>query len=437
MLHEMRMLDARRRALGDAIKSEEQRPVMLAFVTEAERCLAELSRRPSGRDPSDWEHIEQEQRLYESLRRGFGELRAAIASGGELEELVETNLRHAQVLNEEMRREAQEINAALREEGRRVRTAVLLTTGLALLGLILVLRMVWTRVVTPVRSLRDGVQRVAGGDLTHRVEIASKDEIGALARDFNQMADELHGMRSNLEARVEARTQEFLRAARLAGLGTMAAGIAHEINNPLASIASCAEGMERRLSKGTVDAATQREYLQIIAREAYRAHEITSRLLDFARNGAPARIHFDASDLMRELGVLLEHRLRAKALTLEIDCPKDLPQLVGNPTEVKQVLLNLLHNAMDASPERGVVRVRWAATATEFTIEVADQGPGVPQEQRERIFDPFFTTKEPGKGTGLGLAIVHRIVNDHGGRIELVDAGNGALFRVHLPLPTP
>jgi signal transduction histidine kinase len=371
------------------------------------------------------------------LRRGFGELRAAIASGGELEELVETNLRHAQVLNEEMRREAQEINAALREEGRRVRTAVLLTTGLALLGLILVLRMVWTRVVTPVRSLRDGVQRVAGGDLTHRVEIASKDEIGALARDFNQMADELHGMRSNLEARVEARTQEFLRAARLAGLGTMAAGIAHEINNPLASIASCAEGMERRLSKGTVDAATQREYLQIIAREAYRAHEITSRLLDFARNGAPARIHFDASDLMRELGVLLEHRLRAKALTLEIDCPKDLPQLVGNPTEVKQVLLNLLHNAMDASPERGVVRVRWAATATEFTIEVADQGPGVPQEQRERIFDPFFTTKEPGKGTGLGLAIVHRIVNDHGGRIELVDAGNGALFRVHLPLPTP
>jgi nitrogen fixation/metabolism regulation signal transduction histidine kinase len=143
---------------------------------------------------------------------------------------------------------------------------VLATTALALIGLGVVLRMVWKRVVRPVEVLRDRVQRVAGGDLTHRVQIASGDEIGALARDFNRMADELHGMRSDLEARVEAKTQEFVRAARLAGLGTMAAGIAHEINNPLASIASCAEGMERRLAKGAIDETTQREYLQIIAR---------------------------------------------------------------------------------------------------------------------------------------------------------------------------
>jgi HAMP domain-containing protein len=266
MLHEMRMLDARRIALGDAVRDERQRPVLIAFVAEAERCLDELSRGPLGADPSDREHIEQERRLYDALRHGFSELRIAIGSGGELEELVATNLRHAQVLNEEMRREAAEISSALREEGRRVRAAVLATTALALIGLGVVLRMVWKRVVRPVEVLRDRVQRVAGGDLTHRVQIASGDEIGALARDFNRMADELHGMRSDLEARVEAKTQEFVRAARLAGLGTMAAGIAHEINNPLASIASCAEGMERRLAKGAIDETTQREYLQIIAR---------------------------------------------------------------------------------------------------------------------------------------------------------------------------
>ena len=438
MVHEMRMLAARRLAFRmDGINAAE-RTVLLEFVSEAERCLTALAMSPVVGDPSVVEHVEQEQRLYAALRGNFVALRSAIESdAAELDEQVATALRNAEVLNEEMRREAAETGAALRDEARRVRSAVLVTTAVALVVLALVLRMVWQRVVTPVDALRDGARRIAEGDLGHRVEIGTRDEIGELAREFNRMADELHGMRSGLEARVEERTQEFLRAARLAGLGTMAAGIAHEINNPLASIASCAEGLERRLEKGGADPSAQREYLQIIAREAYRAHEITSRLLDFARNGGGARLRFDAPDLMRELRVLLEHRLRQRRLSLDVECPPDLPPLVGDPGEIKQVLLNLLLNAIDASPEGGRIAVRWSAFGGEIVLEVRDEGSGIPDALRERIFDPFFTTKEPGKGTGLGLAIVHRIVAAHAGRIELDNSGAGAVFRVHLPLPAP
>lgn len=438
MVHEMRMLAARRPAFRmDGINAAE-RTVLLEFVSEAERCLTALAMSPVVGDPSVVEHVEQEQRLYAALRGNFVALRSAIESdAAELDEQVATALRNAEVLNEEMRREAAETGAALRDEARRVRSAVLVTTAVALVVLALVLRMVWQRVVTPVDALRDGARRIAEGDLGHRVEIGTRDEIGELAREFNRMADELHGMRSGLEARVEERTQEFLRAARLAGLGTMAAGIAHEINNPLASIASCAEGLERRLEKGGADPSAQREYLQIIAREAYRAHEITSRLLDFARNGGGARLRFDAPDLMRELRVLLEHRLRQRRLSLDVECPPDLPPLVGDPGEIKQVLLNLLLNAIDASPEGGRIAVRWSAFGGEIVLEVRDEGSGIPDALRERIFDPFFTTKEPGKGTGLGLAIVHRIVAAHAGRIELDNSGAGAVFRVHLPLPAP
>lgn len=438
MVHEMRMLQTRLLDLGSASRDDVQKPVLSAFVVEARRCLSALESGPQIDEPSSLEHIEQERRLYAALERDFLALEATIASGeGDLAPLVTTALRNAEVLNEEMRREAWENSANLNDEARRVRSAVLITTVLALVVLAIVLRMVWKRVVRPVEVLREGVRRISSGDLSHRVEVSTQDEIGALAREFNRMADELHGMRSGLEARVEERTQEFLRAARLAGLGTMAAGIAHEINNPLASIASCAEGLERRLQKGGGDPAAQREYLQIIAREAYRAHEITSRLLDFARNGGGARLRFDAPDLMRELRVLLEHRLHQHSLVLHVDCEPELPQLFGDPGEIKQVLLNLISNAIDASPEGGTIHVRWMAFDGEVRVEVEDEGSGVPLDVRDRIFDPFFTTKEPGKGTGLGLAIVHRIVTSHGGRIELAQAGKGALFRVHLPLPTP
>lgn len=434
ILHEMTMFKGRMESLGGSRPSNEQRESFRAFMAEAERCLRELESGPIGDDPSREEHIESEARLLGALRDDIESLQRAIDTNApELADLVEVARRHAQVLNEEMREESRNTGTAMREEARRVRLAVLATTAVALAVLALMSWMFWRSVVKPVQALRAGVKRISGGDLGHRVAVQSRDEVGELAREFNRMSDELHGMRTGLEQRVEERTREFVRAARLAGLGTMAAGIAHEINNPLASIASCAEGLERRLAKGAVDGEAQREYLRIIAKEAYRAHEITSRLLDFARAENGARVSFGAEELMRELRVLLEHRLRSRQLELDVQIETDLPRLSGNPSEMKQVLLNLIHNAIDASPQGGRVMVRWTHVGAEVRLEVEDQGPGIPAELRERIFDPFFTTKEPGQGTGLGLAIVHRIVTAHSGRIEVQDTGHGALFRVQLP----
>jgi len=411
--------------------------LMRGLASDAVRALGELEKGPTTADPSQKEHSDEEAKLYAALERALRDLDTQLVAGADaarLDAATRDARRLGDVLRDEMRGEAQESSLELLDRGRELRTEVVWMTLAALLVLGLVTFMVQRWIVKPVEHLREGASRIGSGELDHRVVVASNDEIGELAREFNRMAGELQGMRDELEQRVEQRTREFVRAARLAGLGTLAAGIAHEINNPLASIATCAEGLERKLRNGGITPEQQREYLQIIAKEAYRAHEITSRLLEFARSEPSAPVSFSLGDLMHEIDVLLEHQLRARRLRLESSCAPDMPPMRGNPSECKQVLLNLLHNAIDASPTGGTIRVACGRDRSEAVIEVEDQGPGIPADRLERIFDPFFTTKEPGKGTGLGLAIVHRIVESHGGRIEVENTGHGALFRVRVPL---
>ena len=405
------------------------------FLDDAERALEQLEAGPRGRDPSDREHEGEEEGLYASLHEGIVNLRA-LPSEPRLArvEAVEQILALADDLAQEMREEATQSSRESKALGRDLRKEVTWMIAGALGILLVLVGLVQREIVRPIRALREGATRVARGDLEHRVEVVSRDEIGQLASEFNDMAEELHSMRADLERRVEERTREFLQAARLAGLGTLAAGIAHEINNPLASIASCAEGLERRLANGGASPEKEREYLQIIAREAWRAREITTRLLEFARSDPAARITFSLSDLLGELRVLLEHRLRTRKLELDVSCEPET-FVVGNPSECKQVLLNLIDNAIDASPRGARISVRCRRTGAEIVLEVEDQGPGIPQEDLQRIFDPFFTTKGPGEGTGLGLAIVHTIVEGHGGRIEALNTGRGALFRVRVPQP--
>ncbi|MCC7015474.1 MAG: HAMP domain-containing protein [Planctomycetes bacterium] len=437
VLHALRMLETHLLVrVGDVIEPQE-RETLLEYVSSARRSVEELRRGPKGHDPSSEEHTEEEDKLYSSIEGELDELADAIRSGAkDLRENVAIVRHHANVLHEEVRDEALDSSNELQRDGLSLRNAVLWTTAVALAVLASVLWMVWRFVVGPVERLREGAARIAGGELTHRVAIDSGDEIGELGGEFNRMAADLHEMRSGLEARVEERTREFVQAARLAGLGTMAAGIAHEINNPLASIASCAEGLERKLERGTSTPEQQREYLQIIAKEAYRAHGITSRLLEFARSEGGPKVEFSVEEMMRELEVLLEHRLRARSITLARACDPGLPSMYGRASECKQVLLNLVHNAIDASPAGGTIRVACRRDDGVAVLEVEDQGPGIAPEHLERIFDPFFTTKDPGKGTGLGLAIVHRIVESHGGRVEVQNTSHGALFRVRVPLST-
>lgn len=391
-----------------------------------------------GGDPSEPRHQETEDQLIHRIRRNLAEVEARLAhpaSGGEelQKSLVDTR-DLAAVLEEEMRSESMHANRDLEKRVVQVERAMLATTAGAALLLLVVLWLVYRNIVLPLHMLRDGSERIGRGELTHRIGVRSRDEIGDLAVEFNRMASLLSKSHANLEAKVRERTREFIQAAKFAGLGTLAAGVAHEINNPIASIASCAEGLERRTRDGEIDRQEQIEYLQTIAGEAYRVHEITARLLEFARQDPGPRSELEPVDLLSEVELILRHRFEKKGVRLVTEIASDLPRIDGNASELKQVMLNLLINASDASKPGDRVVLRAHRRGDSIVLEVADQGHGIAVPERDRIFDPFYTTKEPGQGTGLGLALAYRVVESHGGRIEFEDApGGGSLFQVVLP----
>jgi signal transduction histidine kinase len=293
-------------------------------------------------------------------------------------------------------------------------------------------------VVRPLDLLRRGAESFGEGELDHRIVLDSHDEMGELASAFNRMAERLAGMQRSLEEQVRARTREFIRAARLADLGTLAAGIAHEVNTPLASIASCAEGLDRRVRAGTATREEELEYLGTIAREAYRAHDVASRLLTLSRRDHGPLTAVAVNEAVTHAARLLQHQTETRAVGLQLELGDDDPWVEANPAEIDQAVVNVVKNAIEASPPGGRVIVRTRALGDRVSIEVEDQGPGIAPAHRERIFDPFFTTKAPGKGTGLGLSLAYRIVENFGGTIELRDApGGGALFAVTLPRSRP
>jgi len=232
---------------------------------------------------------------------------------------------------------------------------------------------------------------------------------------------------------------------KLASLGQLAAGVMHEINNPLATIAACAESMQmqRELNAdGTrVDTGSSPdELLRIIDLEVQRCKRIVNGLLDFSRPKPAQRETLDLNDVVQQGLFLLQHHPKFKRVKVVAELEASAPLLVnGDADQLVQVLIALTINAMDATPEGARVTVRTRHLHSddgtdEAVLEVADEGPGIPRSLQAKIFDPFFTTKAPGQGTGLGLAICYGIVNDHSGQLELISPeGQGATFRVLLP----
>ena len=237
---------------------------------------------------------------------------------------------------------------------------------------------------------------------------------------------------------MQLRTREVIRGEQLASVGFLAAGVAHEINNPLASIAMCAESLESRLvPAGTSDseAKVTRRYLELIQAEAFRCKGITEKLLDFSRLGERKRQATALAALVGDVAEMLRHVGRFKGKAVEIEPGQDV-LVMANPQELKQVVLNLLVNALDSVAEAGRVVVAARKSGGEAVLTVTDDGCGMDEEVLEHLFEPFFTRRKSGQGTGLGLSIVHRIVTDHGGRIEATSPGlgQGSTFRVTLPL---
>jgi len=293
-------------------------------------------------------------------------------------------------------------------------------------------------VFRPLRLLGNGSRRVAAGDFGFRLKLDSSDEMAELAAALNDMTERFEEIRDDLDRQVQLRTREVIRNEQLASVGFLAAGVAHEINNPLASIAMCAESLESRLeglAPDDADAQIVKRYLELIQNEAFRCKGITEKLLDFSRLGEVRRQATAMMALVADVADMLRHVGRFAGRTIEIDEGPDVLVMV-NPQEIKQVVLNLLVNALDSIDESGHVRVGVRRSGTEAMLTITDDGCGMTEEVLEHLFEPFFTRRRSGQGTGLGLSIVHRIVADHGGRIAATSAGagQGSTFRVTLPV---
>lgn len=234
---------------------------------------------------------------------------------------------------------------------------------------------------------------------------------------------------------------------KLAALGQLAAGVMHEINNPLATIAACGESialhneLAAELPAGaTVPGAQPAEMLRIIDLEVQRCKRIVNGLLDFARPKPAHRETIDLNGVVQQGLFLLQHHPRYKRVKMVTDIDPSKPLLIaGDADQLVQVLIALAMNALDATPENGRITIRTKQLESEngsphVALEVEDEGPGIPRALQAKVFEPFFTTKPPGQGTGLGLAICYGIVTDHAGQLELVSPeGTGAVFRMSLP----
>ena len=229
----------------------------------------------------------------------------------------------------------------------------------------------------------------------------------------------------------------IMQAEKLGAIGQLAAGVMHEINNPLATIGACVAAIQGKLEDGDGSAATLGEYLDIIDREVERCSRIVDGLLDFSRPKGQRKGPLGVAALVGETLFLLKHHQRFRRVTVERDLAPELPQIVGNKEQLIQALMALLLNAVDAVDQTGrlTVRVSAAPRGDEVVLAVEDTGVGIPREEQAKIFEPFYTTKQPGRGTGLGLSICYGIVEDHRGRIEVESTpGRGSTFRVYLPV---
>ena len=245
----------------------------------------------------------------------------------------------------------------------------------------------------------------------------------------------------DITSRVEA-NRAVARTERLAAVGRLAAGVVHEINNPLATIAACAEALESRVAEGVYGAGADvedlREYLQLIRGEAFRCKQITNGLLDFSRARAVEHAPVNVSEVVESAARLLLHQKRGASIRIDVELGDGLSLVAGDMGQLQQAVIILAENAIDAMPEGGTLTLRTLGDDEDeggaLLIEVRDTGQGIPPEIRERIFDPFFTTKEVGRGTGLGLAVCYGIVTEHGGRIAVDSTvGRGTAFRISLP----
>ena len=351
---------------------------------------------------------------------------------------------------------------SLDEIDRKLRTSTLGIAGFSLgfiaIAALLVGFFVHRLVYLPLRDLESGAQRLSTGNLDQAIPVRSGDEFGKLATSFNVMTGALRNSRAELrdwghtlEQKVERRTQELrsaqaetMRGEKLASVGLLASGVAHELNNPLTGILTFSHLVRQKMP----DKSTDAEDMDLVIRETKRCAAIIKRLLDFAREKLPEKKFTDLNQVIDDTVRIVEQPAHLRDIEITVHLDRTLPPIWIDADQIKQVIMNMLVNAQHAVEEKGSITVSTRrsldprAPASEpkpmVEISIVDTGCGIPETNLRRIFDPFFTSKDVGKGTGLGLSVSHGIVEAHGGLIEVESkVGEGSTFRVLLPLTPP
>lgn len=310
---------------------------------------------------------------------------------------------------------------------------------------------VWQVIFVPLRTLKDGTERLSRGEFGVQICVDSHDEVGDVARSFNEMSGKLQVAQAEitawahtLEHRVEEKTRELrqahqrmLHVEKMATIGKMAAVVAHEINNPLSGILTYSKLVKRWILKNAATSPRHGEMaasLDMVAAESKRCGDLVHNLLSFSRVSPMNLAWCDLNLVIDRCVRLVQHKMELTAVQLDLELAPGLPSLHCDPAQIEQVVLALVMNGIDAMPQGGNLWIATRASDEAVELVIRDDGIGIGEEQLPHIFEPFYTTKESG-GSGLGLAISQNIVERHGGKIELESAaGRGTTFKVLLPI---
>ncbi|MFQ6024268.1 MAG: ATP-binding protein [Acidiferrobacterales bacterium] len=284
------------------------------------------------------------------------------------------------------------------------------------------------RLTRPLERLTHAAREVGKGFFDIFIETKSKDEIGLLSSSFNQMASEL---RQRLEELRKAQAA-LVQSEKMSAFGQLSAGIAHEVKNPLAGILGHAQLCLRKVKEDD----PLHNYITIIEHETRRCTEIITNLMKFARQEKMEYEPIDLNEVVKHAMAIVDHQLSINDLKVQLNLADNLPEITGNANQLQQVLMNFAINAQQALEGRpGTVRITSSKQDSgQVLLVFADNGPGIPEDIREKIFEPFFTTKAAGKGTGLGLSVTYGIIKDHKGEIRIEsEIGKGTAFIMTFP----
>jgi len=302
----------------------------------------------------------------------------------------------------------------------------------------------------PLSNLTRGIQEVGKGNLNYKIEINSKDELGNVARRFNDMSEkldsaykEIKDWSDNLNHKVQQKSEELkniynqvIQIEKLASLGKLSATVAHELNNPLAGILTYSKLISKKLSEKQENGENAKfiEYLDLIASESSRCGKIVKDLLIFSHESKDEFVEDDLIGIINRSITLIHHHLEMNGIILKRKYNYDSFKVNCSPEKIQEALIALLINAIEAMPNGGMINLDLLCDEKSITLKISDEGMGINPKDLPHIFEPFYSTKEATKGTGLGLAVVYGIIKNHNGEVTVERTSpGGTTFKVVLP----